>query len=248
MDRLAPGLNAFTCSFDPTLLGPIQASYLRELAPYFARHRSLLNGGRVYRQPAGRQYYLFSYDADPLFWLSSDTAESFALYRAFFDALGLDSDLKQLLDFQRQIVMYAGFLVIGDRSLKPIWHYDYLPQAHAYTLITPLFELDPDHGHLLYEQGEQEALYHYRPGEAIVFGEGFLHATEPYAPTETIRVLLSLTFGTDNLDHWPILSQAVKAQSRYYVLPCGHVAGRCLCRIRHRLSTAGASQKNRRNS
>ena len=95
--------------------------------------------------------------------------------------------------------------------------------------------MDPGHGHLLYEVDEwQVAHYRYRPGQAIVLGERFLHTTEPYAKNEHLRVLVSMTFGTDKLEYWKKLENSLKAQSRYYLLPCGHVTGTCKCLVKHR--------------
>jgi hypothetical protein len=45
--------------------------------------------------------------------------------------------------------------------------------------------------------------------EAIVFGDGFEHATEPYPESESLRVMLSFTFGTDKAEHWNILKETI---------------------------------------
>lgn len=239
--RLDEGLNAFTLSFDPLLLDEIKASYLRELGPFWRdpAHQALLNGGRNIRQPAGSEYYIFSYGEYPLLWFSSHTPGTFALYRRLFEALQLGERFKPLIDHEQGIQIYCGFLVIGDRADEPLWHVDYPPGTPAYTLITPLFIPEPEHGHLLYfrAQDRKLATYSYQPGEAIILGEDFLHSTEPYTSQGKLRVLVSLTFGTDKWQHWNQLKTAVTTQSKYYLQPCGHAVGTCRCRLRQRIGT-----------
>ncbi|MEZ0368098.1 MAG: hypothetical protein ACAI44_03315 [Candidatus Sericytochromatia bacterium] len=238
LEPLAEGLNAFTCRFDPGLLDEIRESYRQDLEAFLAHpeQQYLFEGGRYHALGIGvpeSPYYLVTYDTFPLLWLSNNTARTFALFRRFFDRLGITADLRQLVDFRRQIVMYSGFFVIGNRAEEEMWHFDYRPGANAYTLITPLFALASGHGQLLYKDRDgQSRSYHYRLGEAIVFGEGFLHSTEPYQPVAEPRVLVSMTFGTDKWDYWEILSQNIQEQSNYFIQPCGHVAGSCGCHRR----------------
>lgn len=240
MHRLEPlggALNAYTLRFDPALLAPIQQSYLQQLQAWLQAPEQayLLEGGHYHNLGLGA-YHLVSYDTAPLLWLSSNRPETYALFRNFFAALNIESEIRGLVDTARRIVMYCGFLVVGDRAEEPIWHYDYRPGAHAYTLITPLFEWNPVHGHLLYKgSGSLSETYTYRLGEAIVFGEGFLHSTAPYESCGKIRVLLSLTFGTDKWKYWDILKENIQEQSEYFLQPCGHAIGTCRCRARYLL-------------
>lgn len=236
--RLAPGLNAYTLAFDPVLLAEIQAVFKGSLENYFnlpAQVR-LFKGGKLVRKTftvAAQRWDLFSYDRDPLFWLSSHDEQGFQPFQTLFEALDLETDLKARLEIAHQPRLYCGFWVLGNQAPAPVWHYDYHAGAQAFTLITPLFEWNPDHGHLLYERNADEtAMFHYRLGEALVFGAGFLHSTAPYVPTSQLRVLLSLTFGSDHWKAWPIIKKSVLAQSRYYHLPCGHGPGFCFCRWR----------------
>ncbi|PKL78597.1 MAG: hypothetical protein CVV27_03090 [Candidatus Melainabacteria bacterium HGW-Melainabacteria-1] len=236
---LQPGTNAFTIRFDEALLAGIRASWEQDVRPFLAKpeHQWMLAGGRYIHQlldTPQSAYFLVSYDTYPLLWFSANQPEVHKLYQTLFEQLGIAADLRQLVDHRKRLVVYSGFLVVGDRAPEQMWHYDYRPGAHAYTLITPLYELAPEHGQLQYQLPDGEtAHYRYRSGEAIVFGEGFLHSTEPYAPTGSPRVLVSLTCGTDKWEHWEILSQNIAEQANYYLLPCGHPAGRCKCRQKH---------------
>jgi hypothetical protein len=90
-------------------------------------------------------------------------------------------EIKSLVDFNNQIKVYCGFFVVGKGMDRQTWHKDYMDDANGYTLITPLFELDDSQGNLMYKD---ELLniktYQYKMNEAIIFGDGFEHATEPY--------------------------------------------------------------------
>jgi hypothetical protein len=163
-------------------------------------------------------------------WISNNNAETHRLFRRCFRSLRIEEEVGRLVDCRRGVVMYCGFLVIGNRAVEPNWHVDYAPGANAYTLITPLIELDPDHGNLLYESGSKEVhTYRYAPNEAVILGERFRHSTEPYGPSGKLRVLLSMTFGTDRIEYWHLLRQTIETQSDYLLLPCGHRNGACRC-------------------
>lgn len=229
-------LNAFTTTFAPSLLDEIKVSYYDEIHSLLTHPRMnqlLFRGGTIKREPFGlknSEYFLVSYGKAPLFWLSSNTENTYRIYQNFFHSLNVANDIKLLVDCQKEIVMYCGFLVVGNQALNPLWHVDYFPGANAYTLITPLFELDSAHGNLLYESSDaQIKTYQYKLGEAIIFGDHFRHSTEPYNPAQSIRILVSLTFGTDKMEYWNILERTVGHQSNYVKLPCGHVLGTCNC-------------------
>jgi len=235
LTRIGPGLNAFKIRFADCLLDEIRESYRRELRPILSSPESLhlFEGGRELCQPVGastNEYFMVSYGRHPLLWLSSNTPETYQIYRRFFDSLGIESDLKELVSHDEKIVMYSGFLVIGDRSPGYSWHVDYQPGANAYTLITPLFELDPGHGNLLYKVDDERIVtYRYGLDEAIILGERFVHCTEPYLRTNHMRILVSMTFGTDKLEYWSALRKTIESQSKFLILPCGHRFGTCRC-------------------
>lgn len=230
---LHPELDAYTFRFEEALLDEIRESYRRRLAPLLEspQNQYLFEGGRTHRVRVGKSapYFALSFESYPLLWLSNNDAETYALFRRFFDSLGIEEEVRKLVDYREKIIMYCGFLVIGDRAPASQWHCDYTPDANAFTLITPLFELEPGHGHLLYKLGNETQRYQYTLGEAIFFGEKTAHTTEPYEPSEKKRILLSMTFGTDKIEYWPQLKETLDTQAEYFVLPCGHVYGTCKC-------------------
>lgn len=235
INSLAPELNAFTLQFDENLLNDIRDSYHQDLEAYLTANENnkLFQGGRRFNQPIeSRQgsYYLVSYDTYPLLWITSNNQTTYTIYNHFFKQLGLIEAFKQKIDHKKNLIMYCGFLVIGKQATEPLWHYDYLSNANAYTLITPLFELNNSHGHLLYQHNQKEYTYTYKMGEAIILGDHFLHSTAPYKNSEKLRVLVSVTFGTDKWQYWDLIKESIEEQSNFYRLPCGHFVYTCQCR------------------
>ncbi|MBF2052687.1 MAG: hypothetical protein IGS03_04385 [Candidatus Sericytochromatia bacterium] len=232
---LAPGLNAYTLRFDPDLLKPLQAEFNHSVQPWLQSKpgQRALQGGRLLRQALpGRQYAVFSYNTYPLLWIAHHNAERMTLFQRLFRQLGLDLHLQTQVQPLHRVRFYAGFFVVGQQAPAALWHDDYAPAAPGYTLITPLYPLAPEHGHLLYKTADgQEAIYRYQSGEAVLIGAGLQHSTQPYAPSGQLRVLLSLTLGSDRLRDWPLLAPTIGRQARYFQLPCGHIRGQCLCRL-----------------
>ncbi len=231
-------MNAYRLVFDDSLLDEIRDSYYRELDPILSNPANgrLFQGGRVVHQPLGAdnsEYYAVSFLDYPLLWLSCNTNRSHGIYQRFLDALNIDGEIRQLVDHDSKIILYSGALTVGEYSPAPSWHVDYKPGANAYSLLTPLFELDPGHGDLLYRMGDgQTGTYCYTQGEGIMFGDGFYHCTEPYEKTGHLRVLVTIQFGTDKMQYWDVLRQTVESQSDYLILPCGHQLGHCSCTSR----------------
>lgn len=177
-------------------------------------------------------YFLVSYGKHPLLWFSANDSATFSIYERLFANLGIEDDVRRLVDHRDHVQLYSAFLVVCDRAPQPMWHLDYLPGANAYTLITPLHELGTAHGHLVYRppSAERQTLrYEYRLGHGIILGDHFPHSTEPFPPAGQLRVLLSMTFGTDKVEYWPVLRETLGKQARFLILPCGHRYGSCQC-------------------
>lgn len=238
--QLSSSLNAYTFTFDKALLEPIRNMYSTFIAPMLDNHPTLLDGGNLIQNIfvcPNYRFYILSYKSAPLLWISNDDAATYLPFKQFFDELKITENVKRLVEHHKDIVVYCGFFVVGNHLDKELWHVDYLDNAHAFTLITPLFDLSSQHGGLLYtDEHQKRQCYQYKIGEAIFFGDGFTHTTQPYPKTNT-RVLLSMTFGTDNPAHWEVLEKTIGTQSRFLILPCGHQAGTCECVVlKHRAS------------
>jgi hypothetical protein len=219
--------NAFTLQFEDSLLTKLRASYEAHVRPFLdsPEYKPIFTGGQLIAAPLNiinSPYFMVSYGKYPLFWISSDTPESYKIFVDFFKALDITDDLKKLVDYDENIIVYSGFFVVGDRAPVPNWHVDSELGANAYTLITPLYPLDKSHGNLLYKCTDGKTLIHnYKLNEAVIFGDTFEHSTQPYPRSENPRIMLSLTFGTDKMSHWDILKKTIYGQSNHLMLPNG---------------------------
>lgn len=235
LSQVGPHLNAYTFGFADTALDEVRRLYRDSVAAAMEapENQHLFAGGRriggVLEHERG-SFFVLSYREAPLLWVSANDAATYAVFKRAFEALDIADDVKQLVDYKSDITVYGGFYVVGRQLPEEAWHVDYRPGANAYTLLTPLFEIAPGQGNLLYRDAAGEATtYTYRLGEGIIVGEHFSHTTEPYDESGSLRVLLSLTFGTDMLQYWSILGETVGTQSTYVILPCGHERSDCSC-------------------
>lgn len=235
ISEVGPGLNAFTFAFDEKVLNELRITYQTHIRPFLLTPElSPLFEGRKQREgrfgAEGYNYAYTSYGEEPLFWVANNNERTYQDFERFYRSLLIEDAVKGIVDYDKSITLYCGFLVVGNHADHEFWHLDYAPGANAYTLITPLFAPDPAHGDLLYQDSAGTIhTYEYRLGEAILLGDNFPHTTEPYQQTGSTRVLVSLTMGTDKVEYWPILEQSVGAQSEFVVLPCGHPRGACDC-------------------
>ncbi len=235
IQQIKPGLNAYTVGFEPSSLNTLRTMFDSHLRERLSRegYAYLFTGMEqinIQMKFEELQFHVTSYGTAPLLWISNNNAHTYDIFKSFMNELDIMDDIKELVDFDNKIEVYCGFFVLGKKMDRETWHNDFQDGANAYTLITPLFELDKSHGNLMYKD-ETSAIntYEYKMNEAIIFGDGFEHATQPYPETETLRVMLSLTFGTDKTEYWPTLRQTIGEQSNYMILPCGHEKGSCQC-------------------
>ncbi len=235
LQQLEPDLNAYKVNFDGSLLKPLQELFETSLKARLNRegYAYLFEGLQqinIQITDEKLKYHITSYGTAPLLWISNNNEHTYNIFKSFMDKLKIMDDIKQLVDFKNQLEVYCGFFVVGKGMDRPTWHKDFHDGAQGYTFITPLFELDDAHGNLMYkDKASSVKKYTYKINEAVVFGSGFEHATEPYARTDNLRVMLSFTFGTDKIKHWGTLSKTIGEQSNYMILPCGHQKGSCGC-------------------
>lgn len=235
LQQIAPGLNAYKVSFDPSLLTTLRAMFDEHLRERLGRegYSYLFTGTEqinIQMKFEDLRFHITSYGSAPLLWISNNNASSYEIFKVFIDELDIMDDIKELVDFDKKIEVYCGFFVVGKKMDRETWHNDFKDGANGYTLITPLFELDASHGNLMYkDEASTVKIHEYKMNEAVVFGDCFEHATQPYSETDKLRVMLSLTFGTDKSEYWPILKQTIGEQSNYMIMPCGHEKGTCQC-------------------
>lgn len=235
LQQIETGLNAYTVSFDTSLLQTLRKMFDDSLRERLSRegYAYLFAGSEqinIQMTLEELQFHVTSYGTAPLLWISNNNAHTYNIFKSFMTELDIMDDIKTLVDFDNDIQVYCGFFVVGKKMDRQTWHKDFVDGANAYTLITPLFDLDKSHGNLMYkDQSSKVKTYNYKMNEAIVFGEGFEHATALYPESASLRVMLSFTFGTDKARYWDRLKETIADQSNFMILPCGHEKGRCQC-------------------
>jgi len=154
-------------------------------------------------------------------WISADTMAGFATFQSAFDRIDVARHTREFLDLESQVRLYAGFLHTRSQCSEPNFHVDWsLTNNEAFTLLTPVCGLG-DGQSLLYKKLTGEvAEYTYRPGEAIVFGDHFIHSTPP-GSSDPPFTLLVFNFGTDKMNHWDKIRKTTGTQCRLIRRPDG---------------------------
>jgi len=154
-------------------------------------------------------------------WLSPNSLTDFTVFNNIFDQLNISKKFKESLGFSQKLVSYCGFLVVRSECTGIDFHTDWIGTGlSAFTLITPLVDEGNDLGLLYKKTDSTVGKYLYKPGEAIVFADGFIHSSMPSESSRNI-ILLSFTFGFDDMALWPAISKTAGYQSNLLRLPNG---------------------------
>ena len=154
-------------------------------------------------------------------WISSNNMNTFNLFLKGFESLDLDKLLRDFIEFENQIRLYAGFFLKRSSSKKN-FHKDWtgLLKNNAFTLLTPLYQ-EEDALHLLYKDiSGEECKYKYKIGKGILFGSDFNHSTEP-GKSSSSSILLCFQFGTDLPEYNRGVHDAMGTQTPFMILPDG---------------------------
>ena len=154
-------------------------------------------------------------------WISADDEEAFAVFESAFERLGIPEQAAPYLDIEREVRLFAGFVVVRSRCTAPYFHMDWKKlNNEAFTVLTPVKDNAQSFG-LLYEKVTGEvAEYAYRPGEAIMFGDNFLHSTKPGKSDDPVA-LLCFQFGTDKMKYWDDINAQLNTQATMLRQPDG---------------------------
>jgi hypothetical protein len=154
-------------------------------------------------------------------WISASAPKAFERFEGAFRDLGVAAHVAPYLDLDQEVRLYAGFLVTRRSCSKPNFHRDWeATNNEAFTLITPVSDNAAGFGLLYRKLNGEIGEYEYVPGEAIVFGDHFIHSTKPGESDEPV-VLMSFTFGTDKMVHWDKIFRTAGYQSRLVRRPDG---------------------------
>ncbi len=154
-------------------------------------------------------------------WISANNINTYKIFLKGFESLGLDKLLNDIIDYENQLRLYAGFFLKRSISKKS-FHFDWRGHLknNAFTLLTPLFQ-EEDALHLLYKDiSGEECKYKYKIGKGILFGSDFFHSTEP-GKSLSSSILLCFQFGTDLPTYNQGVYDAMGTQTPFMILPDG---------------------------
>jgi len=157
-------------------------------------------------------------------WIAPSEPDSHRRFEGAFDRMGIAGHVRPYLDIEREVRLYAGFLVVRSECSEPAFHVDWVnTNNEAFTLLTPVSPVPAGFG-LLYKKLTGEiAEYEYKTGEAIIFGDNFSHSTKPGRSDEPV-VLLCFEFGTDKMEHWDKIYETIGRQAGMLRQPDGEFA------------------------
>jgi hypothetical protein len=154
-------------------------------------------------------------------WVSAANQQAFDAFQSAFDRLDIAGHFRPHLDIEHEVRLYAGFLVIRSRCDEPQFHVDWMnANNEALTLLTPVSSNAANFGLLYHKFSGGIGEYDYKRGEAIVFGDKFVHSTKPGKSDEPV-VLLCFEFGTDKMEHWPNIYSTIGYQLTHICQPDG---------------------------
>ena len=154
-------------------------------------------------------------------WISPDTLAGFGYFQKQFRRLDICRHILPLLDKDKCARMYSGFIVLRTRCDATNFHVDWRNTGNqAFTLLTPITPVVPGFGLLYYQSDGTVASYSYKTGKALIFGDSFLHSTQPGCSNSPFA-LLSFTFGTDKMKYWPNIALTTEGQGSLTRLPDG---------------------------
>lgn len=171
--------------------------------------------------PAGEYAVVSPGWSSDMKWISPDTIRAFRWFQSRFWRLGVAERLRPFLHVDQTVRVFSGFLVARSYADEPVFHKDWLDTNNeAFTLLTPITEAPEDFG-LVYKRSDgSQGHYAYKRGKAVVFGDDFVHSTQP-GRSEHPVVLLCFTFGTDQMEHWPAIERTSGTQGNLMRLPDG---------------------------
>jgi hypothetical protein len=156
-------------------------------------------------------------------WISPETGATFDRFQSAFDRLGVAAHVREYLDLDKEPRLYAGFLHTRTQCSAADFHVDWkLTNNEAFTMLAPVSGFEGGQKLLYKKLTGEVAEYSYRPGEAILFGDHFIHSTPPgsFDPPFT---LLVFNFGTDKMEHWDKIMQTTGRQCRLIQRPDGQM-------------------------
>lgn len=154
-------------------------------------------------------------------WISAAEETSFLRFQTAFDRMDVARHVEDYVAVDQAVQLYQGFVVTRSECREADLHTDWVgTNNQAFTLLTPIGRPIPGFGLVFKTLLGETRTYDYREGEALIFGDQFLHSTQP-GRSEKPTALLCFNFGTDRMEDWPAIRQTAGYQGGLLRRPDG---------------------------
>ena len=211
--------NVLEIPVSPSLTDALLEYYTKYVEPFLrhGKYSGPLHGIK------GHEFYCISpkkWESD-IQWISVNNHSTYNFLVKYFDDMHLGEIFRNIIDFDKNIIVYSIFFVIRSRIPKHNWHIDYQngTNVNAFTFMTPLQQKSVIK--LAYiDMDEKKQRYEYKKDVGIAFGENFLHTTDiRISKHQKYEINFCFTFGTDKMEYWPYIKQNVIIQGKHYMHP-----------------------------
>lgn len=135
-------------------------------------------------------------------WISAASPRAFRTFQSAYERLDVARHVREYLDLEHEVRFYTGFLHTRSICKEANLHVDWIrTNNEGFTLITPVCGWSGDTKLLYRKLTGEVSEYAYKPGEAIIFGDHFIHSTPPGVCSPPLTLLV-FNFGTDKMEHW----------------------------------------------
>lgn len=160
-------------------------------------------------------------DFNDILWISAKTEAAFRVFQSAFERMDVAKYVREYLDIDHDVHFYAGFVHTRRVCKEANFHVDWkLTNNEAFTLLTPVCGFENEQKLLYKKLTGEVAEYVYKPGEAIIFGDHFIHSTPPGVADPPFGLLV-LYFGSDKMEHWGKLLRTQGRQAALLHRPDG---------------------------
>lgn len=160
--------------------------------------------------------------ASDIRWYSARSEKDFRKFESLFQRLEVARHVEPYVDLEREIRLYNGQFVSRRVCTAPNFHVDWDSNNEAFTFLSPLTVNTTGFGMLYKKLDGSIGEYEYKVGEALIFGDDFLHSTKPGASEEPV-ILLCFSFGTDKMQYWPGIERLATRQCLLACRPDGTI-------------------------
>ena len=152
-----------------------------------------------------------------ILWISANNKKTYDYFNSILKKINIDI-LKKIIDIEDDIICNLAFFVTRSKCQDANFHTDYTgTKLNAFTIMIPLTNMkDIKYGHLLYKNKNGIIdVIRYERGKAIIFGDDFIHSTEPFNSKDDKEIVFAcFAVGSDKEKYWKSIFNNVKAQTK----------------------------------